>query len=181
VSQLVNSSSGIHPRHNHYYLRSVRADKKDPLAQFMRAKGFPVEDDVTKPGNTDVFYFPQKAPDTSVFRSQRTAIEQLEHYLLYKMMWCEHNPSITVYVREDEWVEVAAWVYRNFDNLGGVSFLPYADHIYKQAPYQDLTEEEYATWVEKMPKDVDWRELKESHDETTASHELACTAGVCEL
>jgi ribonucleoside-diphosphate reductase alpha chain len=181
VSQLVNSASGIHPRYSRHYLRTVRADKKDPLAQFMRAQGFPVEDDVTKPDNTDVFYFPQKAPEGATLRNNISAIEQLEHYLIYKRYWCEHNPSITIYVREHEWVDVAAWVFKNFDDIGGVSFLPHTDHIYRQAPYQEIDEVTYNSWLVKMPQGVDWTDLKENHDETTASHELACSAGVCEL
>src|ERR1700757_416956 len=127
VSQLVDSASGIHPRYAKYYARTVRADKKDPLGIMMRAMGFPVEDDVMKPETTDVFYFPVKGPDQGVFRNDMTAIEQLEHYLMFKKIWCEHNPSITVYVRNDEWLEVGAWVYRNFDDVGGVFFLPHSE------------------------------------------------------
>jgi ribonucleoside-diphosphate reductase alpha chain len=181
VSQLVDSSSGIHPRHNRFYLRAIRADKKDPLSVFLRGKGFPVEDDITNPNHIDVFYFPQKAPEEAVLREDRTAIEQLEHYLVYKKYWCEHNPSITVYIREPEWIEVASWVYKHFGEIGGIAFLPYDGGHYKQAPYQDLTEEQYNEWVEKMPKDVDWTELREETDLTSGMQELACTAGVCEI
>jgi ribonucleoside-triphosphate reductase len=181
VSQLVDSSSGIHPRYSPFYLRTVRADKKDPLAQFMRSKGFYVEDDVTKPDVTDVFTFPVKSPPDSVKRDDWCAIDQLDHYLRFKENWCEHNPSITVYVRDHEWVEVAAWVYRHFDDIGGVSFLPYTDHVYRQAPYTEITEEEYNQWLNKMPKDVDWTELREENDATTASQELACMGGTCEI
>ncbi len=181
VSQLVDSSSGIHPRHSKFYLRTVRADKKDPLALFMRSKGFPVENDITNPSYTDIFYFPIKSPDHSVFRNDKTALEQLEHYLIYKNYWCEHNPSITVYIKEHEWLETAAWVYKHFGEVGGIAFLPFDGGHYKQAPYQDLTEEEYNTWIEKIPKDVDWSELKEETDETSGMQELACTAGVCEV
>jgi len=182
VSQLVASSSGIHPRYSKYYLRTVRADRKDPLASFMRIKGFYVEPDVTKPEQTDVFYFPCESPDHSVMRNDLDAIGQLEHYITYKRHWCEHNPSITVYVRESEWMDVGAWVYRNFDDIGGVSFLPHSDHIYRQAPYQEITEEEYVQWVEKTPKNVDWTELREESDMTTGSQELACLSGEsCEV
>ncbi|MHB8602204.1 MAG: glycyl radical enzyme family protein [Nitrosotalea sp.] len=181
VSQLVDSASGIHPRYSEFYIRTVRADKKDPLAIFMREKGFPVEDDVTKPNYTDVFSFPVRGPRTSVLRSQMSALQQLEHYLVFKRHWCEHNPSITIYVREHEWLEVGAWVYRNFDEIGGVSFLPYDTGIYRQAPYKEITEDEYNKACEKMPAEVDWQALKEETDETTGSQELACSSGVCEL
>jgi len=148
----------------------------------MRTKGFYAEPDVTKPEQTDVFYFPCESPDTSVMRNDLDAIGQLEHYITYKRHWCEHNPSITVYVRESEWMDVGAWVYRNFDDIGGVSFLPHSDHIYRQAPYQEITQEEYVQWLEKSPKDVDWTELSEESDMTTGSQELACLSGEsCEL
>jgi ribonucleoside-triphosphate reductase (thioredoxin) len=181
VSQLVDSASGIHPRHSQFYLRTVRADKKDPLAMFMRKVGFPVEDDLRKPEHTDVFSFPVKAPPGSVFRNDRSAIQQLQHYLTFKDCWCEHNPSITVYVKEEEWIEVEAWVYKHFNEIGGIAFLPYDGGQYKQAPYQDLTEEEYMEWVKKMPQDVSWEDFKEHEDHTTASQELACVGGSCEI
>jgi ribonucleoside-diphosphate reductase alpha chain len=181
VSQLVDSSSGIHPRHSRYYIRTVRADKKDPLALFMRAKGFPVEDDVTKPEYTDVFSFPVSSPVSSVLRTDVSAIDQLEHYKIYREYWCEHNPSITVYVREHEWLDVGAWVYRNFDSIGGVSFLPYDNGNYRQAPYQEVDEGTYAEVSRKMPQDVDFTEMKENTDVTSAMQELACFAGVCEI
>lgn len=176
VSQLVDSSSGIHPRHSPYYLRTVRADKKDPLALFMRKMGFPCEDDLRQPDYTDVFTFPVKAPAGSVFRDDRSAIQQLEHYLTFQTHWCEHNPSCTIYVKEHEWLEVQAWVYKHFDKIGGVSFLPFDGGQYKQAPYLECTEEVYNEWVAKMPKDVPWEEFKEIEDHTTASQELACTS-----
>jgi ribonucleoside-diphosphate reductase alpha chain len=183
VSQLVDSASGIHPRWSPFYLRSVRADKKDPLAQFMRANGFPVEDEAQRPNDMDVFYFPQEAPKGSPMRTSMSAIQQLEHYLMFKEAWCEHNPSITVYVRDDEWLGVGDWVYRNFDQVGGVSFLPHQDHVYQQAPYQDLSESEYKAWVKKIPADIDWTKLAEfeKEDRTTGSQELACLSGVCEI
>lgn len=181
VSQLVDSASGIHPRYSRFYVRTVRADKKDPLAVFMRGAGFPVEDDVTKPEYTDVFSFPVRSPETSVTRDQLSAIDQLEHYKIFAEHWCEHNPSITIYVREHEWLDVQAWVYRNFDKIGGVSFLPYDSGVYRQAPYQEITEQEYNNLVDKMPFEVDWTLLKEEQDLTTGSQDLACLAGVCEI
>lgn len=181
VSQLVDSSSGIHPRHSPYYIRTIRTDKKDPLALFMREKGFPVEDDITNPEHTDVFSFPIKGPVGGCYRDEFTALQQLQHYMLFKQHWCEHNPSITVYVREHEWIEVAAWVYANFDSIGGIAFLPYDGGHYKQAPYQECTEEEYNKLLTLLPRDVDWTELREGIDKTSGMQELACTAGVCEI
>lgn len=182
VSQLVDSASGIHPRYSPYYIRTVRADKKDPLAQFMRDAGFPVEDCVMKGESTDVFAFPVKAPETAVFRDDMKAVDQLNHYLMFKVAWCEHNPSITVYVRDHEWAEVGAWVYKNFDHIGGVSFLPHTDHVYRQAPYQEISKEEYEKMAAVMPES-DWTGLQdiEKEDGTNATKELACSAGVCEL
>lgn len=181
VSQLVGSSSGIHPRHSEYFLRSVRADKKDPLAMFMQAAGFPREDDVTAPESTSVFYFPQKSPHGAITRNQVTALDQLALYKVYAESWCEHNASTTIYVRDHEWMEVGAWVYKNFNRIGGLSFLPFSDHVYKQAPYQDLTKEQYEDWVKRMPQNVDWTEFREVEDNTTASQELACVGLSCEL
>lgn len=182
VSQLVDSASGIHPRYSKHYIRTVRADKKDPLAQFMRQAGFPVEDCVMKPGSTDIFAFPVKGPDHAVFRNDMTAIEQLEHYLMFKRSWCEHNPSITVYVRDHEWLAVGDWVYNNFDDIGGVSFLPHTDHSYRQAPYTECSEAEYEELRNRVPE-VPWSQLQlfESEDHTTGSKELACSAGQCEI
>jgi len=181
VSQLVGTSSGIHPSYSPYYTRTVRADKRDPLAIFMQQKGFPCEPDVTKPEATLVFSFPTKAPEGAVMRTQLTALDQLELYLIYKNYWCEHNPSITVYVREDEWMKVGAWVYENFDDIIGVSFLPYSDHTYKQAPYQEITEEEYNNLIENFPKSIEWSELVENTDVTEGSQELACVSGSCDI
>lgn len=182
VSQLVDSASGIHPRYSKYYIRTVRADKKDPLAQLMRAQGFPVEDCVHKPESTDIFSFPVKGPDAGVFRNDRTAIEQLEHYLMYQSNWSEHNVSITVYVKDHEWLGVGDWVYRNFDAVAGVSFLPHSDHTYQQAPYTECTEAEYQALLDRMPE-FDWDALRhfEKDDATVNTKELACTAGVCEI
>ena len=185
VSALVDTASGIHARHNPYYIRTIRADKKDPLAQLMVSMGFPVEDDVTKPQHTYVFSFPMKAPENAVCRKDMSAIEQLEIWLTYQRHFCEHKPSVTVSVKEDEWVEVGAWVYAHFDELSGVSFLPFSDHSYKQAPFQDCTKEEYEAFVAKMPdpKEVDWSLLAhfEKHDATTGTQELACVSGSCEI
>ncbi len=181
VSQLVDSASGIHPRYSRYYIRTVRADKLDPLAKFMREKGFPVEDDITKPEHTDIFRFPIRSPDGSVLRQDLTAIQQLEHYLTFKRFWCEHNPSITVYIRDSEWFGVLAWVYDHFDELGGISFLPYDTGIYKQAPYQECSEDEYNEAVSKLPTECEWSGFTEVVDNTTGSQDLACLSGVCEI
>ncbi len=182
VSQLVDSAPGIHPRYSPYYMRSVRNDQKDPVSDLLKAAGIPFEPDVTKPNHVDVFYFPMKAPATSVCRDELTAVDQLEIYLMYRRHWCEHNPSCTVYVREKEWLDVAAWVYKNFDEVCGVSFLPHTSHTYQQAPYAELTEDEYAKAVGKFPA-VDWGQLHvfEHDDRTVNVKELACSAGHCEL
>lgn len=183
VSQLVDSASGIHPRYSPYYIRTVRADKKDPLAKFMKDRGFPVEDDVMKPDSTYVFSFPMKAPEDAVFRDDRNAIEQLEHWLTYQRHWCEHKPSVTIYVKDNEWMDVGAWVYRHFDEMSGVSFLPHSDHTYRQAPYQEITEAEYYDWVKRMPVDINWKDLGlyEFEDRTTSSQTMACSGGLCEV
>jgi ribonucleoside-diphosphate reductase alpha chain len=183
VSQLVDSASGIHARHNPYYIRTVRADKKDPLCKMMVDAGFPVEDDVMKPQHTSVFSFPMKAPENAVFRTDMTAIEQLELWLTYQKSWCEHKPSVTISVKEHEWMEVGSWVYKNFDWMSGVSFLPFSDHTYRQAPYQDCGVEEYEELKAQMPQNVDWSILSEyeSSDMTEGAQELACVAGGCEI
>lgn len=182
VSQLVDSASGEHTRYAPYYVRTVRADKKDPLAQLMRQQGFPVEDCVMKPGTTDIFSFPVKAPEHAVFRNDMTAMQQLEHYLMVQNNWCEHNVSITVYVKDHEWMGVGDWVYRHFDQIGGVSFLPHSDHSYQQAPYQECTREDYEALNARMPS-FNWEQLAqfERDDATVNTKELACTAGVCEI
>lgn len=183
VSQLVDSASGIHARHSPYYIRTVRADKKDPLAIMMKDMGFPCEDDVMKPDHTYVFSFPIKSPDHAVFRSDMTAIEQLELWLIYQRHWCEHKPSVTISVKEHEWPEVGAWVYNHFDEMSGVSFLPHSDHVYQQAPYQDCTKEEYEAMLAKMPKNINWADLAkyEKTDSTEGAQLLSCTAGNCEI
>lgn len=178
VSQLVDSASGIHARHNPYYIRTVRGDKKDPLAKAMIEAGFPAEDDVMKPEHTYVFSFPMKADNDSVFRNDMTALEQLELWLTYQKSWCEHKPSVTISVKEHEWIEVGAWVYSNWEWMSGVSFLPFSDHTYRQAPYQDCTVEEYEEFLDKMPKGVDLNEILanfEKSDQTIGSQELACS------
>ena len=183
VSQLVDSSSGIHARHNPYYIRTVRGDNKDPLTEFMKESGIPSEPDYMKPEHTTVFSFPMKAPTGSVCRNDMSAIEQLELWKLYAKHWCEHKPSVTISVKESEWVPVGAWCWENFEYLSGVSFLPFSDHTYQQAPYQDIDEKEYKKLVKKMPATLDWHKLQdfEKEDNTKGSQELACTAGVCEL
>jgi len=184
VSQLVDSASGIHARHAPYYIRTVRADKKDPLAKMMHEAGFPVEDDVTKPDHTWVFSFPVKGPKEGIYRKDMSAVEQLELWKVYQDNWCEHKPSITVSVKEGEWMGVGAWVYNNFEYMSGVSFLPFADHTYRQAPYQDCNKQEYEKLIDEMPKDIDWTTLEEyeKQDMTHGSQELACNAeGGCEI
>lgn len=181
VSQLVNSASGIHPRHSGFYIRTVRADVKDPLAKFLQDVGVPWEEDVTNKSNL-VFSFPIASPIGSITRKETNAISQLEHYLIYQKYWCEHNPSITVYVKENEWLEVGAWVYKHLDQLGGVSFLPYSDHIYAQAPYQDITEEQYNDAKSKFPI-INWGAFDryEVDDTNINMHEYACVNGACEI
>jgi ribonucleoside-diphosphate reductase alpha chain len=181
VSQLVDSASGIHPRHSSYYIRTVRADHKDPLAAFLKLAGVSVEEDVTNKSNL-VFSFPVASPSGALTRYDLSAVEQLEHYLVFKKYWCEHNPSITVYVKEHEWLEVGAWVYKNLDDLGGVSFLPFTEHIYKQAPYQDIDEETYKKAAQLFPK-INWAGFDkfEVDDATVNMHELSCVSGICEI
>jgi len=184
VSQLVDAASGIHARHNDYYIRTVRGDNKDPLTQFLKEQGVHSERDVTKPESTTVFSFPVKSPEGAITRTQMTAIEQLELWKTYALHWCEHKPSITVSVKEHEWMEVGAWVYANFDVASGVSFLPFSDHTYQQAPYQDIEPDDYLEWMQVYKYlHIDWSALSEyeKEDHTTGSRELACTAGVCEV
>lgn len=181
VSQLVDSASGIHPRHAPYYVRTVRADSKDPLAVFLQDSGVPNEVDVTNKSNL-VFSFPIRSPEGAVFRENVAALDQLEHYLTFKKYWCEHNPSITVYVKESEWLDVGAWVYRNLDSVGGVSFLPFSDHVYQQAPYQDIDAPTYFKLAQSFPE-IDWEAFNafEKDDSTIVMHELACVSGFCEI
>jgi len=183
VSQLVDSASGIHPRHSKYYIRTVRSDNKDPLCVLMKEMGFPHETDVTKPEHTTVFSFPVRSPSHAIFREELTAIQHLELWLFYKKYWAEHTVSITISVKENEWLDVAAYVYKHFDHISGISFLPFSDHVYKQAPYQECTREQFQELCSRMPSDVDWTKLSkyEKEDTTTSSKELACSAGSCEI
>ena len=183
VSQLTGVSSGIHPWYSEYYLRSVRGDNKDPLTSFLKDAGVPNEPDVMKPDDTTVFYFPIKAPKNAVLTKDLSAIDHLEMWKTYRNHWTEHNPSVTINVREDEWLRVGSWVYDNFDSVGGVSFLPASEHSYKQAPYQEITKEEYEKTLKEMPTTIDWSTLSlyETVDTTTGSQELSCTAGSCEI
>ena len=183
VSQLVDSASGIHARHSDYYIRTVRGDNKDPLTMFLKDSGIPAEPCVMKPDSTTVFSFPTKSPTGSVTRNTMTAIEQLELWKHYALNWCEHKPSVTITVKDEEWMEVGAWVYKNFEICSGISFLPHSDHTYAQAPYQDITEEEYNDLKKQMPTKIDWTALSlyEKKDTTNSSQTLACTADGCEI
>lgn len=183
VSQLVDAASGIHARHNQFYIRTVRADKKDPLCKLMVDAGFPHEPCVMKPDHTMVFSFPVKSPDGCVTRNDMNAIEQLELWLAYQRLWCEHKPSVTITVKEHEWMDVGAWVYGHFDEISGISFLPHSDHSYKQAPYQDCTKDQYEALLSKMPKNVDWAKLSEYEvdDSTKGTQTFACSGDSCEV
>ena len=183
VSQLVDSASGIHARHSPYYIRTVRGDNKDPLTRFMIDQGVPNEPDVMKPDNTTVFSFPVKSPAGAITRNDMTAIEQLETWLLYQRHWCEHKPSVTISVRDDEWVEVGAFVFKYFDEMSGVSFLPHSDHTYQQAPYQDCDKSDYEELLSLMPETIDWSKLTdyEKEDNTASMQTLACSGDSCEI
>ena len=183
VSQLVDSASGIHARHSQYYIRTVRGDNKDPLTQFMKDQGIPSEPDVMKPDSTTVFSFPMKSPEGAITRNDMTAIEQLELWLIYQRHWCEHKPSITVTVRDHEWMEVGAWVYKHFDEVSGVSFLPHSDHTYQQAPYQEVGQREYEDLLAVMPAKIDWSKLSdyEKEDTSKGTQTFACVGGSCEI
>ena len=183
VSQLVDSASGIHARHSPYYIRTVRGDNKDPLTQFMIDRGIPNEPCVMKPDTTTVFSFPVKSPAGAVTRNDMTAIEQLETWLTYQRSWCEHKPSVTISVRDSEWMSVGAFVYEHFDEMSGVSFLPHSDHTYQQAPYQECEATDYHELLELMPKSIDWSELSEyeKEDNTAGSQTMACSGDVCEI
>ena len=183
VSQLVDSASGIHARHSPFYIRTVRGDNKDPLTQFMIDQGIPAEPCVFKGDTTTVFSFPQKSPENAVTRNDMTAIEQLETWLTYQRHWCEHKPSVTISVRDSEWLDVGAFVYKYFDEMSGVSFLPHSDHTYQQAPYQDCNEEQYQELLDKMPSRIDWSKLSEyeQEDNTAAMQTLACSGDSCEI
>lgn len=183
VSQLTDTASGIHARHSEYYIRTVRGDNKDPLTEFMKSVGVPNEPDVTKPQSTTVFSFPVKSPQGAITRNDMTAIEQLNLWLTYQRHWCEHKPSVTISVRDGEWMEVGAWVWKHFDEVSGISFLPHSDHSYKQAPYQDCSKGDYEALLALMPYVIDWADLAlyEQDDTTKGSQQLACSAGVCEI
>ena len=183
VSQLVDAASGIHARHSPYYIRTVRADIKDPLCKFMIDKGFPAEPCVMKPDHTMVFSFPIKSPDNATCRTDMTALEQLEMWRTYQNYWCEHKPSVTITVKEDEWMEVGSWVWKYFDQVSGISFLPHSDHSYRQAPYQDCDEETYINLLSEMPVGVDWSELAsyEETDNTSGTQTFACSGDSCEV
>jgi len=182
VSQLVDSASGIHPRFSKHYIRRVRSDKKDPLAVFMEAAGFPVEQDVMSESSV-VYSFPVKAPESSVVVKEVGAMEQLKLWKTYQNFWCEHKPSITVYYTDDEYLQVAQWIWDNFDICSGISLLPVSDHVYQQAPYEDINAEKYDTLLASMPENVNWNDLVyfEQEDNTTGSQELACVGGACEI
>ena len=184
VSQLVGVSSGMHPWHSPYYVRTVRGSKGDPISTFLKEVGIPVEDDVMKPNDTYVFSFPVKAPEGAIVRNDLTALDHLNIWLVYQRAWCEHKPSITVSVKEEEWMEVGAWVYKHFDDVSGISFLPHSEHTYKQAPYQEISKEEYLDLLNKMPKEIRWADLSfyETEDGTSGNQTLACTSdGNCEI
>ena len=182
VSQLVDSSSGIHPRHSSYYIRTVRGDNKDPLVEFMKDSGIPNEPDFMKPDGQTVFSFPMKSPETSIMRDDMTAIQQLETWLTYQRHWCEHKPSVTISVRDNEWMEVGAFVFKHFDEMSGVSFLPHSDHTYQQAPYQECTEEVYNKFSSEFVH-IDWDKFKsyEKEDTTKSSQTFACSGDSCEI
>ena len=183
VSQLVDSASGIHARHSPYYIRTVRGDNKDPLTQFMKDQGVPSQPDVMKPDATTVFSFPVKSPNKSVTRNDLSAIEQLQTWLMYQRHYCEHKPSITCTVRNEEWFEVGAFVYKHFDEMSGVSFLPHSDHTYQQAPYQEVGKSDYNMLLSVMPDKIDWSKLSdyEKEDNTKGAQTLACSGDVCEI
>jgi len=183
VSQLVDSASGIHARHSAYYIRTVRGDNKDPLTQFMKDQGVPSQPDVMKPDQTTVFSFPMKSPDGAVVTADMSAIQQLDMWLAYQRSWCEHKPSVTINVKNAEWFEVGAFVHKHFDEMSGVSFLPFNEHTYQQAPYQDCSKHDYKTLLSCMPKDIDWTLLSnyEKEDNTAGSQTLACSGDSCEI
>jgi ribonucleoside-triphosphate reductase (thioredoxin) len=181
VSQLVDAASGIHARHNDYYIRRIRMDKKDPIYDFLKDKGVYVEDEVHRPDSTAVFSFPMKAPKQAILRNDWSALTQLENWLIYQRHWCEHKPSVTISVKDEEWVDVGAWVWKHFDEISGVSFLPHSDHTYQQAPYEDCTKEIYNSLLKDTPKYIDWTSFIEEDDNTIGQQTLACTGGTCEI
>ena len=181
VSQLVDSASGLHTRHAEYYFRRVRADNKDPLTQFMIKSGVPNEPDVTKPGSTTIFTFPKKAPKGALLRKDLSAIHHLKLWLVFQRHYCEHKPSVTISVSEKEWPSVGAFVWDHFDEMSGVSFLPYDGGTYRQAPYEDCTEKQYLELLAKIPKELNWDSIIEEDDNVEGAQTLACSAGGCEI
>ena len=181
VSQLCNTASGIHPRYSSFYIRNVRGDKKDPLSKFMIDKGIPCKDAPEKPNDMYVFSFPICSPSHSILRDQYGAMKQLKLWKVYADHWCEHKPSVTIYYKEKEFLPAMSWVYDNFESMSGISFLPHTDHIYQDAPYEEIDRKKYGELLKAMPYDIDWTELNEELDYTTSSQELACTAGACEI
>ena len=183
VSQLTNSASGIHARHSPYYIRTVRGDNKDPLTQFMKDQGVPNEPEAFKPDQTTVFSFPVKAPEGCVVTADMSAIDQLKMWLAYQRSWAEHKPSVTINVKSSEWMAVGAFVYENFDEMSGVSFLPFAEHTYQQAPYQDCGKSDYEAMLSIMPESIDWTKLAayEAEDNTSGSQTMACSGDSCEI
>jgi ribonucleoside-diphosphate reductase alpha chain len=181
VSQLVDSASGIHARHSVHYIRRVRNDNKDPITAFLQSQGVPSEADVMKPHDTTIFSFPMKAPDGCITRDELDSFTHLELWLLYQRHWCEHKPSVTVYVKEKDWPSVGAWVWEHFDEISGISFLPWDGGSYKQAPYEEIGKEEYDKLKLAMPKEVDWETFLEYTDNVEGAQQLACVAGVCEI
>ena len=183
VSQVVDSASGIHARHSPYYIRTVRGDNKDPLTQFMMDQGIPNEPDVMKPDATTVFSFPMRSPMGAVHTADTTALEQLEMWLMYQRHWCEHKPSVTINVKSEEWFAVGAFVYEHFDEMSGVSFLPFNEHTYQQAPYQECAATDYHILLDQMPRSIDWNKLSEyeQEDNTSGMQTMACTGDVCEM
>jgi ribonucleoside-triphosphate reductase len=181
VSQLVDSASGIHARHSQYYIRRVRGDKKDPLSAFLTSAGVPAEDCVMRPDSTVVFSFPMKAPEGARLRDDLTAIEHLDVWMMYQRHFCEHKPSVTISVKEHEWMDVGAWVWKHFDELSGVSFLPWDGGTYRQAPYEECTKQEYEEMLSRMPPNIDWDSLEEYDDNVEGAQTLACVSGHCEI
>lgn len=181
VSQLVDSASGIHARHSEYYIRRVRNDNKDPITDFLKSQGIPAEADVMKPLDTTIFSFPMKAPEGCITRDELDSFTHLKLWLAYQRHWCEHKPSVTVYVKEEDWPEVGAWVWKHFDEISGISFLPWDGGTYRQAPYEEIDKDTYNTLVTSMPKSIDWESFIETTDNVEGAQQLACVSGVCEI
>jgi ribonucleoside-diphosphate reductase alpha chain len=181
VSQLVDSASGIHARHSKYYIRRVRNDNKDPITQFLKDQGVPSEVDVTKPLDTTIFSFPMKAPDGCMTRDELDSFTHLNLWLMYQRHWCEHKPSVTVYVKEEDWPEVGSWVWKHFDEISGISFLPWDGGTYRQAPYEEINKETYDSLITSMPTSINWEDFIEVTDNVEGAQQLACVSGVCEI